>query len=261
MKVNKTSEHDSSSEASDDDIDSDEHYVYVINKEKQLQPEDTVTLQIAENDIFLRFQIDTGADVNVLPVHKYIAATGDIEMRNVRPSPLRHLTSFTGDKTTVVGCVHLPISRYDKKSRILCQLVEGCQFRTAILGKTDSVALGVVKRIDTDAQRMPAPTNASVFAITAIQLTREKLFHDFADVFANKVGKLDGQYKITLDTTVAPVQHAPLRVPAPLRDQLKKTLADIVKDGIIAPISESTPWISSLNCYCTKEIWQVAHMS
>ena len=111
--------------------------------------------------------------MNELPVHKYVAATGDIDKRDVRSSPLRRLTLFTYDKTAVVGCVEQPISKYDKKSRTLCQFVEGCQFRAAILGKTDSVALDVVKRMDTDAHRMPAPMTARVLAIIANQLSRD----------------------------------------------------------------------------------------
>jgi transposase InsO family protein len=177
--------------------------------------------------------------------HKYIAATGDSELLNQRKSPLRRLTSFTGDKTPVVGCVDLSIARYDKKSCILCHLVEGKQFR-AILGKTDSIALGVVKRVDTDAQRMPSSMTSHILSVAAPLLTMEDLLRDFSDVFASKVGKLQGQYSIAIDETVRPVQHAPRRVPAPLRDQLKATLADMAADSIITPVTEPTPWISSL---------------
>lgn len=63
----------------------------------------------------------------------------------------------------------------------------------SILSKINSVVFGVVKRMDTDAHRMPVPTTARVLAITANQLMRETLFRDFVDVFATKVGKLDGK--------------------------------------------------------------------
>jgi hypothetical protein len=115
----------------------------------------------------------------------------------------------------VIGCVDLPIARYDKKSRIRCHLVEGNRFR-AILGKTDSVALGVVKRVDTDAQRMPTVMTSRVLSITAPSISIQTLLHDYSDVFAEKVGKIDGKYTINIDPNVRPVQHAPRRVPAPL---------------------------------------------
>jgi len=42
------------------------------------------------------------------------------------------------------------------------------------------------------------------------------------------------------------MQHCPRRVPAALRDQLKDTLDDLVKQQIIAPVTEPTVWISSM---------------
>ena len=154
------------SETSDSSVTDDESYVYVINRADNLQLDDTVTLQIGESDIFLRFQIDSGADVNVLPVHKYVAVTGDHSRSDVRPSHLRRLTSFTGHQMPVVGCVSLPVTRYDKRSVIQCQLVEGTQYR-AILGKVDSKRLGIIEAVDTDAQRMPASTTSRVLSIAA----------------------------------------------------------------------------------------------
>jgi len=51
---------------------------------------------------------------------------------------------------------------------------------------------------------------------------------------------------IQLDPSVPAVQHAPRRVPVALREQLKSELDELVSDGIIAPTSEPTEWISSL---------------
>ena len=46
--------------------------------------------------------------------------------------------------------------------------------------------------------------------------------------------------------TVVPMQHSPRRVPAALRDSLKNTLDDLVKQQIITPVTEPTPWINSI---------------
>ena len=43
-------------------------------------------------------------------------------------------------------------------------------------------------------------------------------------MFGDIVGKLDGCYRIKLDSTIKLVQHAPRKVPVPLREKLKKTL-------------------------------------
>ena len=55
---------------------------------------------------------------------------------------------------------------------------------------------------------------------------------------------LKGQYHIQLEDNAVPVQHSPRRVSAALREQLKATLDDLVKQQIIATVSEPTPRIN-----------------
>ena len=64
--------------------------------------------------------------------------------------------------------------------------------------------------------------------------------------FCQGVGKLEGQYHICLNKDVIPVQHSPLRVPVALRDRLKETLNSLVTQGIIMPMTCSTPCINSI---------------
>ena len=42
------------------------------------------------------------------------------------------------------------------------------------------------------------------------------------------------------------MQHPPRRVPVPWREPLCSTLTDLTEQGIITPVQQSTPWISSL---------------
>ena len=60
------------------------------------------------------------------------------------------------------------------------------------------------------------------------------------------MGLVDSKYHIKLDPSVGPVQHAPRWVPVPLREVLKSTLDNLVKQEIIAPIQKPTSWISSM---------------
>ena len=43
-----------------------------------------------------------------------------------------------------------------------------------------------------------------------------------------------------------PVQHAPRQVPVALREQLKETREELVRQDIIAPDTQLTEWISSM---------------
>jgi hypothetical protein len=67
-----------------------------------------------------------------------------------------------------------------------------------------------------------------------------------SDVFANKISKLAEPYTIRLKDDATPVQQPPRRIQVPLRPLLKAALNSLSAEGIIAPISEPTPWISSL---------------
>ena len=65
-------------------------------------------------------------------------------------------------------------------------------------------------------------------------------------MFSGDVGLLEGQYHIRIDESVMPVQHAPRRVPVPLRDAVQRTLSDLMQQGIVAPVQEQMAWISSI---------------
>ena len=53
------------------------------------------------------------------------------------------------------------------------------------------------------------------------------------------------RYHIEVDPTVKQVQHAPRRVPVPLKSKLKAKIEDMEKKGIIKRVTEPTEWISS----------------
>ena len=74
-------------------------------------------------------------------------------------------------------------------------------------------------------------------------LTKEQLVKNFPKMFADGVGKL---HHIRLDPSVDPVQHAPRRVQVALRSKLQGTLEDMAQQYVLAPVTEPTPWISSM---------------
>ena len=76
-------------------------------------------------------------------------------------------------------------------------------------------------------------------------LSFDKLMRDYDDVFTG-LGCLPGEYHIEVDPDIKPVQHAPQRVPVPLKARLKEKIAEMEKHGIIVRETEPTDWISSL---------------
>ncbi len=54
------------------------------------------------------------------------------------------------------------------------------------------------------------------------------------------------EYKIRVDESATPVQHAPRQVPAALRSRLGEELHHLETTGIIAKVEVPTDWVSSM---------------
>ena len=49
-----------------------------------------------------------------------------------------------------------------------------------------------------------------------------------------------------LDKNAILIQHSPRQVPVTLTDHLKNTLDSLVTQGIIIPVTQPTPWVTSM---------------
>ena len=78
IRVNTIKQHE--------DIDSEESYVYVISDIYSITLDDSelVTLKLVNSGSFLRFQPDTGAQCNVIPMHLYKQACTDEDLSHDR---------------------------------------------------------------------------------------------------------------------------------------------------------------------------------
>ncbi len=73
----------------------------------------------------------------------------------------------------------------------------------------------------------------------------EQTTSEFTDVFTGD-GCLPDNYKIEIDHEVEPVKLPKRRVPIAMMGQLKEERNNLQERGIIAPVEQSTDWISSL---------------
>lgn len=76
-------------------------------------------------------------------------------------------------------------------------------------------------------------------------LSEEGITTEYKDVF-RELGCFKNAYDLTINTEINPIVHAPRRVPITLKAKLKTTLDTLVKNEVIAPVSEPTKWVSSL---------------
>ena len=62
----------------------------------------------------------------------------------------------------------------------------------------------------------------------------------------DRLGSLKGEYDIKVDPTVSPVQHVRRKVPIESKAAIKEAIDYMVKQDILEPQIEPTPWVSSV---------------
>ena len=202
-----------------------------------------ITLKLKSGN-FLRFQVDTGAQCNVIPLDLYKQATLDSSLQNVR-AVRSQITAYGGTTLPVVGQAVVEVERNNHKYDLECKLVDSTNIRP-LLGRGACLSMNVVTYLDNDKLNKPDTQDAEVFILESATLSLQQLVREFPGVFKQGVGRLAGEYHIRLKDNINPVQHVPRRVPVALREQLKKTLHNMVKEHIITPVTDPTPWISSM---------------
>ena len=204
-----------------------------------------ITLKL-ESGNGLRFQPDTGAQCNVIPLHIYKKASKDHELKQVKITS-GAISAYGGSRLPVVGEVKLKVWRVTQHSWLNCKLIDSQDIRP-ILGQKACMGMKIIQYTDNDAMNKPDMGSARVYAVNdkSDALTKEALIKAFPEVFSESVGKLEGEYHIKLDKAACPTQHAPRRVPVALRGQLRAELDRMVQQNIIAPVTTPTKWVNSL---------------
>jgi len=113
----------------------------------------------------------------------------------------------------------------------------------SILGDKASEDLGLVKRIyqiKSDNIKIDNQTKK-------LSQNSKSIVNKYSPVFKGH-GTLPYTYKIQLKEDAKPVVHAPRRVPAPLKAELKKELNRMTQMGVIERVEEPTDWVNSITC-------------
>ena len=201
----------------------------------QLDDIQLVTLKL-ESGNYICFQADTGAQCNVIPLAVYKKATGDYKLSHVMPTQTA-ITVYGGHSIPIAGTTLLNVWRGDNHCKLNCRLIDSEGIRL-LLGRKACVGMKIITYLDNYDMNRPDTTSAAVFTEEIMPYTATT---QTAPSFLTRVGKLEGHYHIWLNT-----QHCPRRVPAALREHLQGALEDLVKEHIITPVTEPTPWINSM---------------
>ena len=140
------------------DAESDEE-VFTLSGVSKIDAAQIVTLQLDSGN-YLRFQIDSGAQCNVVPMSLYEKATGDYERRLVTPVRTS-IVAYGGSKLPVIGEVRIRVSRRDFKCKLDCKLMDSDLIRP-ILGRRACIGMHLIEYHDNDALNKPETSTVPV---------------------------------------------------------------------------------------------------
>lgn len=178
----------------------------------------------------LKFQIDSGATVNVLPkkyVPKATILPHNLTLKMYNQSTLRAL-----GKTKIV--LRNPTNK--KKYRVEFVVIEPDSF-IPLLSRNAAERMSLIT------------VNYDNFKLLhSVNLTHtENIIAEYNDVFKGKQpGSLPGVVHLHIAEDAKPVQCSAKKIPVSLKHKVKTGLAQLVKDGILAPVDEPTQWCSRM---------------
>ena len=137
-----------------------DYEVFTTTRTSHLKESELVTLRL-ESGNYMRFQPDTGAQCNVIPVELYKKATTDHNLERVEPIRTPPV-AYGGTRLNVVGHVELLVERNNTKYKIACKLVD--EDSRPLLGRKACISMNIVKYIDNDEIAADATQRASLYS-------------------------------------------------------------------------------------------------
>ena len=118
-------------------------YTSPTSSEKQA----VVTMMLAPNNVPVQFQIDSGAECNVLPSDIYVEVTGDPNYEHLQPTKAS-VIMYNGTREAIVSKCKLYATRNGMKHTVEFNVLHGNY--TPVLSLESCVAMGFLKILDCD---------------------------------------------------------------------------------------------------------------
>ena len=104
------------------------------------------------------------------------------------------------------------------------------------------VGMKLIKILDCDAIHS---VKGALVTSSKELLKSDPILSKFADIFEG-LGELPGEYKIQHKMDAIPIVNPLCRLPVALRSVVKAEFNTMVSKEIITPVTEPTPWVSSM---------------
>ena len=134
-----------------------------------------VTLKLKLGN-FLRFQVDTGAQCNVIPLALYRQATNDHKLRKAKLGKSQ-ITAYGGTTLQVTGQVLMEVERGNRQYTLECKLVNCTNIRP-LLGRKACLDMEIVAYLDNDALCKPHVGQATVFTLEPTNAMSQQQYYN-----------------------------------------------------------------------------------
>lgn len=177
---------------------------------------------------FIKFKLDTGAEVNVVPYS--ILKQYDLENRITKTNTVT-LEAFGGFKIKPIGYIETEVESNSKIGVVKFLVVK--DVCNPILGLNACLDLNLIQRVD------------NIGASSKFEASKERVFNCNKSVFEG-LGCFPDMCKIKIDKDAIPHSSSARRIPFKVRDRFEQTLKSLESRGIIKPVSEPVEWVSNL---------------
>ncbi|UYV82775.1 K02A2.6-like [Cordylochernes scorpioides] len=177
---------------------------------------------IKVNNRQINFKIDTGADVNMLPLQYYYQSFQRIKLEKSD----KILQGPNGIPLETVGMIHVKLQNKGQHLNSKIYIVD--KLKQPLLSRKTSEKLNIVRMIQQLSSNFLNPKR------------------EFPKIF-NGLGHAKINYKISLQPDAKPYALCtPRRVPIPLMKQVKEQLEEMTRLGVIESVEEPTEWCAGM---------------
>ncbi|XP_028415850.1 uncharacterized protein K02A2.6-like [Dendronephthya gigantea] len=223
-KIDEIARDDSSDESSEDLF-----IIGTIEELNKVRDKKEILCSSKINGHEMKLKVDTGARCNVMSL-KLFKVLRDGERINKSKSV--ELVAFGGHTFSTLGTVCLNCRINSKVYSLEFQIVD--RPVASLLGLSDLLKMKLIK------------FNEYVHEVKSSGDYAQQVLNKHKDLFDNNLGELPAVYSMKVDNSVTPVIKPPRKIPVAMESSVKRELDNMVKKGVIVPVSEPTEWVSQM---------------
>jgi hypothetical protein len=193
------------------------------NSIRSNKPQKQLKCKMFVNAKDVTFQVDTGASVNTLPV-KY----APVSVWKVSDTTL---TMWNGTIMKPLGKCRTSVTNPRNLKRYDIEFVIVSNEHTPLIGLQAAQKMGLVTIQEDNMER-----------VLAVSTTLPSCVKKFEVVFDGGLGSFPGENRLQLKENVTPVTMPDRCTPISIRKKIKSELDRIESLGVLAKVTEPTPW-------------------